>query len=124
MALGHHKGREPAVEEDEDIRAMQGYLADHDWFVDTVFLDDTWITNETDPANLEDWYGIADPRTGEGYESGQAYLDEVLHAWARLIVSCACVVEAPRTSVYTRGLAPSGVPCKARAMFPAAFPFA
>ncbi len=36
-----------AVEEDEDIKAMQGYLADHDWFVETVFLDDTWIKNET-----------------------------------------------------------------------------
>jgi hypothetical protein len=43
----------------------------------------TWITNESDPANLEDWYGIADPATGDAYESGQAYLDEVLRLEGR-----------------------------------------
>ena len=36
-----------AVEEDEDVNAMQEYLADHDWFVDSVYLDDEWIKNET-----------------------------------------------------------------------------
>ncbi len=36
-----------AVEEDEDVEAMQGYLADHDWFVDSVYLDEKWIGNET-----------------------------------------------------------------------------
>lgn len=36
-----------AVEEDEDVKAMQDYLAKHDWFVDSVFLDDEWIGNET-----------------------------------------------------------------------------
>ena len=38
-----------AVEEDEDIKAMQGYLADHDWFVDTVYLDDD-VDRERDDA--------------------------------------------------------------------------
>jgi ABC-type nitrate/sulfonate/bicarbonate transport system substrate-binding protein len=36
-----------AVEEDEDVAAMQDYLANHDWFVDSVYLDDEWIANET-----------------------------------------------------------------------------
>jgi hypothetical protein len=38
----------------------------------------TWITAETDPANPEDWYGIADPETGEPYPSGVAYIEQVL----------------------------------------------
>jgi hypothetical protein len=36
-----------AVEEDADVKAMQDYIADHDWFVDSVFLDEEWIKNET-----------------------------------------------------------------------------
>jgi len=36
-----------AVEEEADVKEMQKYLSEHDWFVDTVFLDDTWIKNET-----------------------------------------------------------------------------
>lgn len=36
-----------SVEEDADVDFMQEYLSDHDWFVDTVFLDEEWIENET-----------------------------------------------------------------------------
>lgn len=36
-----------AVEDEADVEYMQEYLAAHDWFVDTVYLDDDWITNET-----------------------------------------------------------------------------
>lgn len=36
-----------AVEEDADIKAMQGYIKEHDWFVDSVYLDDEWIKSET-----------------------------------------------------------------------------
>lgn len=36
-----------AVEEDADVKAMQDYLAKHDWFVDSVRIDDQWIKNET-----------------------------------------------------------------------------
>jgi ABC-type nitrate/sulfonate/bicarbonate transport system substrate-binding protein len=36
-----------AVEEEADIKAMQDYLAEHDWFVDSVVLDDAWIKKET-----------------------------------------------------------------------------
>jgi ABC-type nitrate/sulfonate/bicarbonate transport system substrate-binding protein len=35
-----------SVESDEDITAMQAYLAAHDWFVDSVYLDETWIEQE------------------------------------------------------------------------------
>lgn len=36
-----------AVEAEEDIEYMQQYLSEHDWFVDTVYLDEEWIENET-----------------------------------------------------------------------------
>nr|MDT0657194.1 hypothetical protein [Micromonospora sp. DSM 115978] len=36
-----------AVEEDADITAMQEYLKAHDWFVDSVYLDQSWIDAET-----------------------------------------------------------------------------
>ena len=42
------------------------------------FAPHTWLTNELQPTNLEDWYGIADPQTGQPYPTGQAYTDRVL----------------------------------------------
>lgn len=36
-----------SVEDDSDVQYMQQYLKDHDWFVDTVYLTDDWIANET-----------------------------------------------------------------------------
>jgi hypothetical protein len=38
----------------------------------------TWISAESNPANPDDWYGIADPAGGEPYDSGRAYTDQVL----------------------------------------------
>lgn len=35
-----------SVEDDADVKAMQDYLAEHDWFVDSVYLEDDWIENE------------------------------------------------------------------------------
>jgi hypothetical protein len=32
-----------------------------------------WVTAQADPGNAEDWYGLADPRTGAPNESGRAY---------------------------------------------------
>jgi polysaccharide biosynthesis protein PslG len=36
-----------------------------------------WTTAQSDPANLEDWYGLANPATANAYPSGLAYGDEV-----------------------------------------------
>jgi hypothetical protein len=36
----------------------------------------TWITEESDPENPEDWFGIADPVSGVPYPSGAAYIEE------------------------------------------------
>ncbi len=41
-----------AVEEDEDIKAMQDYLKAHDWFVPSVAFDETWVKNETQLYDL------------------------------------------------------------------------
>jgi hypothetical protein len=36
-----------AVEGDEQVQFMQGWLDEHDWFVTTVYLDDAWLDAET-----------------------------------------------------------------------------
>lgn len=36
-----------AVETDEEIQFMKDYLAAHDWFVQTVYLDDAWVETES-----------------------------------------------------------------------------
>lgn len=73
-------GATPAVSEEE----RASYLAEVTAAVAqsncgiASFAPHTWITREQSPLDLEDWYGIADPETGEPYPSGQAYLDQVL----------------------------------------------
>ena len=42
------------------------------------FAPHTWITRELNPASIEDFYGMADPTTGEPYPTAQAYLDQAL----------------------------------------------
>jgi hypothetical protein len=73
-------GATPAV--DEDARAaylaeVTAAAAESNCGIES-FAPHTWITLEEDPLNIEDWYGIADPGTGEPYASGQAYLDQAL----------------------------------------------
>jgi hypothetical protein len=41
-----HRGVMGNLEKDEDIKAMQDYLAEHDWFVESVYLDQAWIDQE------------------------------------------------------------------------------
>lgn len=36
-----------AVESPEEIQFMKDYLAAHDWFVETVYLDDAWVETES-----------------------------------------------------------------------------
>jgi hypothetical protein len=42
------------------------------------FAPHTWVTAELNLGTVEDWYGIADPQSGEPYSTGLAYIDEVL----------------------------------------------
>jgi ABC-type nitrate/sulfonate/bicarbonate transport system substrate-binding protein len=36
-----------AVETPEEIQFIKDYMADHDWFVETVYLDDDWVATES-----------------------------------------------------------------------------
>jgi hypothetical protein len=40
----------------------------------------SWVTAETDSDDPEDWYGLADPDTGEPNESGRAYGEAIADA--------------------------------------------
>ena len=67
---------------DEDVRA--GYMSEVTSAVarsncDIVaFVPHTWITRETNPLSIEDWYGIAAPDSGTPYPTAEAYIDQVL----------------------------------------------
>src|SRR3989337_3861738 len=37
-----------AVESPEEIQFMKDYLAAHDWFVETVYIDDAWVETESE----------------------------------------------------------------------------
>jgi polysaccharide biosynthesis protein PslG len=43
----------------------------------TSFAPHTWVTPELDPQNPEDWFGLADPLSGEPYPSAVAYASAV-----------------------------------------------
>jgi len=66
-----------------------------------------WVTAEQDPDNRENWWGVADPDTGEPYPSGEAYAHQVARYEGRLS-------EPPPTSTIPV--------CKAPASYPPAFP--
>jgi ABC-type nitrate/sulfonate/bicarbonate transport system substrate-binding protein len=36
-----------AVETNEEIQFMKDYLAEHDWFVESIYLDDAWVETES-----------------------------------------------------------------------------
>jgi hypothetical protein len=42
------------------------------------FAPHTWTTREVDPLDIEDFYGIADPKSGDPYPSADAYISQVL----------------------------------------------
>ena len=36
-----------AVEKPEEIQFMKDYLAEHDWFVESIYFDEAWVENES-----------------------------------------------------------------------------
>jgi ABC-type nitrate/sulfonate/bicarbonate transport system substrate-binding protein len=36
-----------AVEKPEEIKFMKDYLAEHDWFVESIYFDEAWVENES-----------------------------------------------------------------------------
>jgi ABC-type nitrate/sulfonate/bicarbonate transport system substrate-binding protein len=49
-----------AVESPEEIRFMKDYLAAHDWFVESVYLDDEWVETESQIFPLLESTGASD----------------------------------------------------------------
>jgi ABC-type nitrate/sulfonate/bicarbonate transport system substrate-binding protein len=49
-----------AVESPEEIRFIKDYMADHDWFVESVYLDDAWVETESQIFPLLSEAGLAD----------------------------------------------------------------
>ena len=43
----------------------------------TAFAPHTWVTEEANPTDHEQWFGIAEPATGDPYPTARAYFDEV-----------------------------------------------
>lgn len=73
-------GATPPVDEDERaeyLAEVTAAVARSECGV-VAFAPHTWRTREQDPLDIEDWYGIADPETGEPYPTARAYLREAL----------------------------------------------
>ncbi|HJR99236.1 MAG TPA: ABC transporter substrate-binding protein [Actinomycetota bacterium] len=49
-----------AVETDEEIRFMKDYLAEHDWFVESIYLDDAWVETESQLFPMLNDAGLSD----------------------------------------------------------------
>jgi hypothetical protein len=61
-----------------EVSKIAGALSRTDCDIDRIFLH-TWRTAEIAPANVEDWYGVADPDTGAPRATATAYAN-ALHA--------------------------------------------
>jgi ABC-type nitrate/sulfonate/bicarbonate transport system substrate-binding protein len=49
-----------AVETDEEIQFMKDYLAEHDWFVESIYLDDAWVETESQLFPMLNDAGLSD----------------------------------------------------------------
>ena len=56
-----------AVESDEQISWMQEYLAGHDWFVSSVYLDQAWIDSESELFGFLNNAGLSDTADSPEY---------------------------------------------------------
>ena len=54
-----------SVEAPEDVEFMQNYLEEHDWFVDTVYLDQEWIDGELQLYDLMQEHGFMEEIEGD-----------------------------------------------------------
>jgi len=61
-----------AVETDEEIQFMKDYLAEHDWFVESIYLDDAWVETESQLFPMLNAAGLS--------ESGEAPVFDVVPA--------------------------------------------
>jgi ABC-type nitrate/sulfonate/bicarbonate transport system substrate-binding protein len=49
-----------AVEKPEEIQFMKDYLADHDWFVESIYLDEPWVEKESEIFPMLSEAGLAE----------------------------------------------------------------
>ena len=61
-----------AVETPEEIQFIKDYMAEHDWFVETVYLDDEWVETESTIFSMLEEAGLA--------ESGESPRFDVVEA--------------------------------------------
>jgi len=66
----------PEAERASKLRELADAIARTDCGV-VSFAPHTWVTEELDPADYQDWYGISAPRTGDPYPSAVAYAEVV-----------------------------------------------
>ncbi|MDH3540568.1 MAG: ABC transporter substrate-binding protein [Acidimicrobiia bacterium] len=57
-----------AVETDEQIAWIQDYVAQHDWFVESVYLDQSWIDSETELFGFLNEAGLSDTSDPPTYD--------------------------------------------------------
>jgi ABC-type nitrate/sulfonate/bicarbonate transport system substrate-binding protein len=57
-----------AVQTDEEISWMQGYLADHDWFVKDIYLTQDWIDSESELFGMLEKAGLTDSSEPPTYD--------------------------------------------------------
>jgi hypothetical protein len=57
-----------AVETDEQIAWIQGYVAEHDWFVESVYLDQAWIDSESELFGMLENAGLSDTSDAPTYD--------------------------------------------------------
>ena len=61
-----------AVETPEEIQFIKDYMAEHDWFVETVYLDEEWVETESTIFSMLEEAGLA--------ESGESPRFDVVEA--------------------------------------------
>jgi len=57
-----------AVETDEQIAWIQDYVGEHDWFVESVYLDQSWIDSETELFGFLENAGLSDTSDPPNYD--------------------------------------------------------
>ncbi len=57
-----------AVETDEQIAWIQGYVAEHDWFVSSVYLDQAWIDSEKELFGMLERAGLSETSDAPTYD--------------------------------------------------------
>jgi ABC-type nitrate/sulfonate/bicarbonate transport system substrate-binding protein len=61
-----------AVETPEEIQFIKDYMAEHDWFVETVYLDDEWVATESSIFPMLAEAGLSDSEESPRFDVVEA----------------------------------------------------